>query len=111
MQIEEEKNEQAHIFRLQGRLDSNTSPDFEKRVFDAIDAGALRLVVDCAQLDYITSAGLRVLNKTAKRLKHDDGQIVLCAMEDYVREVFEIAGFDAFLPIVSTMDDALLRVS
>jgi anti-sigma B factor antagonist len=43
-------------------------------------------------------------------LKRTDGHIVLCAMQDYVREVFEIAGFDTFLPIFSTVDEALTKV-
>jgi len=107
MEIIEDNVQGRHVFRLVGRLDSNTSPDFEKKVFAAIDAGADRLVVDCEKLDYITSAGLRVLNKTAKRLKTANGAIVLCAMEDYVREVFEIAGFDTFLPIVATFAQAM----
>lgn len=110
MEITEEKQDEIHVFKLNGRLDSNTSPDFEESIFNAIDDGTRRIVVDCEQLEYITSAGLRVLNKTAKRLKTDDGKIVLCSMEDYVREVFEIAGFDSFLPIVSGMDDAVERV-
>lgn len=109
MDIVEDKVEGRHVFRLIGRLDSNTSPDFEKKVFQAIDSGAVRLVVDCEKLDYITSAGLRVLNKTAKRLKTERGTVVLCAMEDYVREVFEIAGFDTFLPIVATFQDAVAK--
>jgi anti-sigma B factor antagonist len=99
------------VIRLVGRLDSNTSPDFEKKVFDAIDGGAVRLIVDCEKLDYITSAGLRVLNKTAKRLKTEKGSIVLCSMEDYVREVFEIAGFDTFLPIVAGLPEAIAKAS
>jgi anti-sigma B factor antagonist len=49
------------------------------------------------------------LNKTAKRLKTDHGAIVLCAMKDYVREVFEISGFDTFLPIVSSLGDAVQK--
>jgi len=111
MEIIEEKQQDHYIFKLDGRLDSNTSPDFEEKVFDAIESGNVRLVIDCGKLDYITSAGLRVLNKSAKRLKRDDGKVVLCAMEDYVREVFEIAGFDTFLPIVATMNDAVTRVT
>ena len=110
MEIIEEKQGDRYIFKLNGRLDSNTSPDFEKKIFDAIESGNIHLIIDCGQMDYITSAGLRVLNKTAKRLKREDGKIVLCAMEDYVREVFEIAGFDSFLPIVATMEDALKQL-
>ena len=52
-------------------------------------------------------AGLRVILKATKTLKREDGRIMLCSMQDYVKEVFEIAGFDSFLPIVPTMDDAL----
>lgn len=111
MEISEEKKEGHYVFKMNGRLDSNTSPDFEQKIFNAIDDGNVNLIVDCGQLDYITSAGLRVLNKTAKRLKREEGKIVLCAMEDYVREVFEIAGFDSFLPIVETMEDAHQRLS
>lgn len=111
MEIVEEKREAHYVFKLNGRLDSNTSPEFEDKIFKAIDSGNVRLIVDCGQLDYITSAGLRVLNKSAKRLKREEGKIVLCDMEDYVREVFEIAGFDTFLPIVSTLADAQSRIA
>jgi len=111
MEIVEQQQENHYLFKLNGRLDSNTSPDFEKKIFDAIESGQVSLIIDCGQLDYITSAGLRVLNKTAKRLKREQGAIVLCAMEDYVREVFEIAGFDTFLPIVATLTDAETRIA
>jgi anti-sigma B factor antagonist len=105
-----EKNEQnISIFEIHGRLDSNTSPEFDKKIFDSIDLGSRHLIVDCENLEYITSAGLRVLNKTAKRLKGDQGAIVLCSMKDYVREVFEISGFDTFLPIVTNLDDAVQK--
>lgn len=106
MEITVEKQENYYLFRLNGRLDINTSPDFEKEIFGAIEDGIKNMVIDCDQLKYITSAGLRVLNKTAKKLK-DEGKIILFAMEDYVKEVFEIAGFDTFLTIVATKEDAL----
>ena len=106
MEITEQEENDICVFRLNGRLDSNTSPDFDRRIFDSIEKGAKHMIVDCENLDYITSAGLRVLNKTAKRLKQSEGAIVLCAMVDYVKEVFEIAGFDTFLPIVGTLEEA-----
>jgi anti-sigma B factor antagonist len=65
------------------------------------------MIIDFKDLDYISSAGLRVILKATKAIKREDGQIMLCSMQDYVKEVFEIAGFDSFLPIVATMDDAL----
>jgi len=65
------------------------------------------MIIDFKDLEYISSAGLRVILKATKALKREDGKMMLCDMQDYVKEVFEIAGFDSFLPIVGTMDDAL----
>jgi anti-sigma B factor antagonist len=88
-------------------LDSNTSPDFEKRLSGVIRQGPRCMVVDFGALDYISSAGLRVILKATKDIKRAEGRFVLCAMKDYVREVFEIAGFDTFLPIFTSLEDAL----
>jgi len=107
MQIIEENQENIHIFKLSGRLDSNTSPIFEEKIVQAIDAGAVSVIVDFKELEYLSSAGLRVLLKATKRLKKESGKMVLCAMADYVREIFEISGFDTFLPIVYSIDDAV----
>ena len=107
MEVIEKKQEGMSILRLLGRLDSNTSPDFEKKVFEVIEDGTTRLVVDFEDLDYISSAGLRVVLKAAKSVKRSDGKIVLCSMKDYIKEVFEIAGFVSLFPIASTLDGAL----
>lgn len=107
MEIIETKQDEILIFKLKGRLDSKTSPDFEKKIFDAIEDGSNSMIVNFEELDYISSAGLRVVLKATKNLKRSDGSFVLCSMKDYVKEVFEISGFDTFLPIVSTMDEAL----
>ena len=110
MQITEERKEDVAVFRLEGRLDSNTAPQFEERVFNGIHNGSRKMVVDFAQLDYISSAGLRVILKATKELKRSQGAFVLCTMKDYVKEVFEISGFDTFLPIYPTLNDALAEL-
>ena len=107
MEIIEENHSGINIFKLNGRLDSNTSQGFEKKIFQAIDNGSKNMIIDFKDLDYISSAGLRVILKATKALKREEGKMLLCDMQDYVKEVFEIAGFDSFLPIVGTMDDAL----
>lgn len=107
MDIVEEKNDTVSIFRPNGRLDSNTSQGFEQKVFGAISEGTKKMVIDFKDIDYISSAGLRVILKATKALARDNGKIMLCDMQDYVKEVFEIAGFDAILPIVPTLDEAL----
>ena len=107
MDIIEKRENNIDIFKINGDLNSNTSPQLEEKVFSAINSGSNEMIIDFADLDYISSAGLRVIVKTAKNLKRSEGTVVLCSMQDYVKEVFEVAGFDAFLTIVSTMDDAM----
>ena len=106
MEIIENKHNDIDVFHLKGRLDSNTAPDFEKTVFCAIQGGSTQMVVDFEDLDYISSAGLRVILKAAKELKRSEGVFILCSMKDYVKEVFEISGFDTFLPIELNLDAA-----
>ena len=107
MEIIEENQSGINIFKLNGRLDSNTSQGFEKKIFQAIGDGSKSMIIDFKDLEYISSAGLRVILKATKALKREEGKMMLCDMQGYVKEVFEIAGFDSFLPIVGTMDDAI----
>lgn len=107
MEVIEKRQDGISVVRLLGRLDSNTSPDFEQKLFEVIEDGERSVIVDFEELDYISSAGLRVLLKAAKELKRSQGKIVLCSMKDYIKEVFEIAGFVALFPIVPSMGDAI----
>ena len=107
MEVLEKRQNGICILELLGRLDSNTSPEFEKKIFEVIGDGTRSVVVNFASLDYISSAGLRVLLKAAKELKRSDGKIVLCSMKDYIKEVFEIAGFVSLFPITSSVVDAV----
>lgn len=111
MDIVETRQHQITIFSLAGRLDSNSSPELDRRIVSAMEEGSRNFVLECQRLDYITSAGLRVVVKTAKKLKPVSGRIVLCAMADYVKEVFEIAGFDSFLPILPTLEDGIQLIT
>jgi len=107
MKIIEENQDGINIYKLNGHLDSNTSLGFENKLIQAIDGGSKSMIIDFKNLDYISSAGLRVILKATKALKREDGKIMLCDMQDYVKEVFEISGFDSLLPIVGSMGDAL----
>jgi len=107
MEVVEKKQNGICILGLLGRLDSNTSPEFEKKISGVIEDGTRGVIVDFESLDYISSAGLRVLLKAAKELKRSEGKIVLCSMKEYIKEVFEIAGFVSLFPIVSSVGDAI----
>lgn len=110
MEIQEKKLNGTSIIRVDGRLDSKTSPEFEEKISATIENGTRNMILDFESLSYISSAGLRIILKTAKELKRMEGKLVLCALQDYVREVFEISGFDSFLPLVPTVDDAMEKL-
>ena len=107
MEIIEEILNGIKIYRLKGRLDSNTSQRLEDKLFLAMSEGINRIIVDFENLNYISSAGLRVIFKAYKALASNDGRIILCSMQKYVRETFKITGIDSFVPILDTLDDAL----
>ncbi len=107
MEIHQTKQGDIIIFQVTGRLDSNSSADFEEAVFGVIRTGTKKVIIDFGELDYISSAGLRIILKATKDLKRKEGHMVLCAMQDYVKEVFEISGFDTFLPIAASVGEGI----
>lgn len=111
MNIQEQESNNIMILSLTGRLDSNTCESLEQRVLAKIDSGSLKLVINFKELDYISSAGLRVLLVAAKRLKAESGNFVLCDLQDHIREVFEISGFMPILTVVADVDEAISKLS
>ena len=103
-----ETTSQATIFSLQGQINSANAAELEAQVVRALDGGVRKVLFDFAGLDYISSAGLRVVLVVAKRLKQD-GLFVLCNMQPHVREVFDISGFLAILNVEATRAEALAR--
>ncbi len=110
MELIERKNNDVLILETHGKLDSNTSSLLEQKLISEIDGGTTKIIVDCSKLDYISSAGLRVLLVGAKKLKAINGKIVLCSLQDYIKEVFEIAGFTAIFPIYPDLSTALNNI-
>ena len=107
MEIIEEIQGDIKIFRVNGHLDSNTSQLLEDKLFETISDGSKRIIIDFNDLNYISSAGLRVMLTATKVIKREGGQIMLCCMQEFVKEVFEIAGLGSLLRIAGTMEEAL----
>jgi anti-sigma B factor antagonist len=110
MEIFQENNNGIEIISVKGSLDSNTSSELENLVSMTLEKGQRKLILNLEDLEYISSAGIRVMLKTAKDLKRMDGNIVLCALQDYVREVFDIAGLDGYLNIEQSLDHAMTKI-
>ena len=107
MTIVTESTETATIVSLQGQLNSTNAVATEAQVLTLVDAGARHLLLDFSALEYISSAGLRMVLVIAKRLKQDGGKLVLCSMQPAIREVFDVSGFLAILNVTATRSEAL----
>ena len=106
MDIQEQRQGDVMILQPVGRLDSLSCREFETRLLAALDESKT-VVVDCAVLDYISSAGLRVLLVAAKHNRTSGGRLALAALRENVREVFEISGFSAIFALHPTVAAAV----
>jgi anti-sigma B factor antagonist len=95
------------VVRFEGNLDTNTAPEAQDH-FDGLAAGGVsKILVDFEDLDYISSAGLRVLLATAKKLRGAGGNLRLCSLNETVGEVFEISGFSTIFAVFPSEAEAL----
>lgn len=111
MTLTHEKHGSVWIAAPAGRVDTVTSPSLEDALAGAIARGEHRIVLDCAGVDYVSSAGLRVLLVTAKRLREAGGRFVLCGLTPPVRQVFELAGFMPLFAIEPSRAAAVARAA
>ena len=95
------------ILAPQNRVDTNTSPEVEKVIFENIGDGNGKMVVDFSQVDYVSSAGLRVLLKTAKQMKKGGGNLGLCNLNDQIKEVLELSGFLGIIDCHDSVDSCI----
>jgi anti-sigma B factor antagonist len=95
------------VLALDGFLDAHTAPEFEKAIQSEIDGGHLQLIVDCAKLTYISSAGLGVFMGFIEELREQGGDIKICGLTPKVEQVFEILGFPALYDIVRDVPAAV----
>ncbi len=106
MNIETKTANDVSILILAGRLDAASAPEAELAIDKVISSGARYLALQLAGLEYISSAGLRVLLAAAKKMSKLDGGIALCALQPGVREVFEISGLLSIFPIAEDVTAA-----
>ena len=97
MIINKEKIGTVLTIALEGRLDTTTSPELETVLKESLD-GVTELDIDFEKLEYISSAGLRVL-LSAQKIMNRQGSMKLMHVNDVIMEVFEVTGFDEILTI------------
>lgn len=107
MEITQKEENGIVSIAIKGRLDADSSMEAEKVVKDAIGGEANRLLFNLGELEYLSSAGLRVLLSAAKEMRRRNGKIVLCALNEFVKEIFEVSGFQSLIPITESVESGL----
>ncbi|OAN50047.1 STAS domain-containing protein [Magnetospirillum moscoviense] len=98
MEIREEVSEGLTVLVPIARVDSATAKAFEAKVVAVVNSGAPRILIDFAEMDYISSAGLRVVLVGAK-MTRAPRKFALCSMKPHIREIFDVSGFAKILQI------------
>ena len=96
MEIKTTNINNQYVVAIEGRLDTNTAPELETVLNDV---NASNLVLDCLALEYVSSAGLRVMLATHKRLAASGQSLTLKNIRQEVRAVFDMTGFSKILTI------------
>ena len=109
MDIHQERRDRVLVVAPAGRLDTTSAEALEQALAATLDGGELLVVVDFQGVSYISSVGLRALLVAARRMRERRGTLVLCAMADAVRQVFELAGFLPLFTVEPTRDLAVAR--
>ena len=97
MNISKSKNGEELTIAIEGRLDTTTAPELDDAVKSEIE-GITKLVFDFAKLEYISSAGLRVL-LSSQKIMNKQGSMVVKNVSEEVNEIFEVTGFQDILSI------------
>ncbi len=107
MEISQEKVNDIAVVSLKGRLNVTTTAELEQVFTKLLEEKQTKVLVECRELEYISSAGLRVLLTSAKQFKKISGEIALAGLSQNVKQVFEISGFTSIFPIYTTQDEAV----
>jgi stage II sporulation protein AA (anti-sigma F factor antagonist) len=107
LRIKEDRRDGVVILELEGRLGHASADRLTAVLGTVIDQGARSLILDLAQVDYISSAGLLAVDLAAKHLAAIDGVLVLCSLPEPLRIAFELAGFLTRYPVEPSRDLAI----
>src|SRR5262245_18782105 len=102
-----ESEGQCRVLRVSGRIDFESALDFEQQINSMIQQDADCFIIELSEVELLSSAGLRVLLSTAKRVSHRDASLGLAAPSQVVRQVFEISHFNLLFKIFPSVSAAI----
>ncbi len=110
MDVTTERKDGVVSVRVEGRIDGSTARAFHEAIETQIADSDRAVIVDCEELSYIGSAGLRTVLSIAKTLSNRDTRFALYSLSEPVQKVFEKIGFDTIITIRPSQAEALAAV-
>ncbi len=107
MELNWQDGNNLHILKVSGNLDSNTTPEMAQAIEARLQEASKDIVIDFTGVDYMSSAGLRVVIKTHHMQTSAGKKMILCNLKDYVHEIFEMSGLVNVLDIRKDLESAL----
>ena len=107
IEIKEDEKVNKIILRVKGRLDATSVPILENKFVEGIEEGNMDFVVDCRELEYLSSAGMRLLLAYTKKLKNREGSLHLYGLGKEILEIIKMGGFEQILHIHNEEKEAL----
>jgi anti-sigma B factor antagonist len=107
MELAIKKSENCTVVEIKGKLNTTNFSSVEKEFAQLIEKGQHNILVDCENLDYVSSSGLRVFLVTLKSLNKLKGKFVLCNLQESIIDIFEVSGFITIFEVYKTKAQAL----
>ena len=111
MEIIQEEEYGITCLKIKGQIDTTVAIETEKAVDKILKGKNNRILFDLGDLYYLNSYGLRIILNTAKKIKMMGGKIILCSLIENVREIFDICGFGANIPIADSVESGIKVLS
>lgn len=110
MKITEKKTDKAIIVEINGRIDAVTTSEAESYLNSLVENNEYNIVIDCKNLDYINSSGLRILIMNLKKQTANNKKLLLCNLQKNIKDVFKFSGFTNLFDVELDLESALQKL-
>jgi anti-sigma B factor antagonist len=107
LDVETVQRDDASILALRGEIDVYTAPRLRQAIWDLIEGGSRRIVVDLANVDFLDSTGLGVLVEGLRRAKSREGDLSVVATQEKILKIFDITGLNRAFSIHGSVEEAV----
>jgi len=106
MKVSNKSNDDGVFLSVEGRVDTTNYNEFEKAVNEVFTPDVKEIYLDCSELSYISSSGLRIFLTVQKKMMVRAGKFKLYALQPGIQEIFDISGFSSIFSIFNNEDEA-----